>query len=101
MSRRYARLRAAYDVVLATVNAVLIVDVGSRGDGLRSVTNDAKNVVADLAAQISVTGGLVPSYGDDAGGPLGTRRLFYIDSEGRLDELKHDGCGNFRGFGAL
>ena len=26
------------------------------------------------------------------------RRLFYYDSDGALDELKHDGAGRFLGF---
>jgi len=31
-------------------------------------------------------------------GMLGERRLLYIDSEGSVDELKHDGKGAFQGF---
>jgi hypothetical protein len=95
-----SQLRAAYDVVLATMNAVVIVDTG-HVEGLRTVTNDAEAVVADLASQVSVTGGLAPSYGEDAGGSLGARRLFYIDSSNRMDELLHDGRGKFTGFAPL
>lgn len=99
MTRRARNVRAGYDVIFAASNAVVILDVG-HVNGCPTITNDAAAVVADLASQISVTGGLVPSFGDDAGGMLGKRRLFYIDSDGRMDELLHDG-GNFRGFGAL
>lgn len=90
-------VRAGYDVVFAATNAVVILDTGHQ-NGCPSVTNDAEAVVADLASQVSVTGGLASSFGDDAGGRLGARRLFYIDSVGRLDELLHDGAGNFTGF---
>lgn len=49
--------------------------------GGRSVTNDAENVVEYLYSV------------------YGNRRIFYIDSEGILDELRHNN-GNFVGFGS-
>ena len=49
--------------------------------GGRSVTNDAENVVEYLY------------------GVYGNRRVFYIDSEGVLDELRHKN-GVFVGFGS-
>jgi len=49
--------------------------------GGRSVTNDAENVVEYLYNL------------------YGNRRIFYIDSEGILDELRHNN-GNFVGFGS-
>ena len=48
----------------------------------KTVTNDAENVVAELHAR----------------GVLGNRRLFYYDSDGRRDELVHDGNGIFLNF---
>ncbi len=60
---------------------IVIVDVGDHAR-VRTITNDAEAVVRHLHAN----------------GDLGTRRLLYHDSEGALDELKHDGAGTFKGF---
>lgn len=60
-----------YEIVQNTPGSTLIIrDVGHENH--RSVTNDAENVVDDLA----LLGWLPPG-----------RRLFYYDSEGQLDEL--------------
>ena len=98
--RAVREVSAGYEVLFAAVNAVVIADTGHH-NGCPTITNDAEAVVADLASQISVTGGLVPSYGEDSGGRLDSRRLFYIDSAGQMDELLHDGAGKFLGFGWL
>lgn len=68
---------AVWAVVKMDESSVTIRDVGHETH--RSVTNDAENVVATLAGQ------------------LGTRRLFYYDSMGNLDELLVKD-GRFAGF---
>lgn len=74
------RAHARYYAEIATPRLVVIDDIGKED---RSVTNDAEAVVADLHEQ-----GLLPP---------GTILLYY-DSTGTLDQLKHDGAGNFTGF---
>lgn len=71
--------RARYRVESQTDDQILIKDIG--GDCM-SVTNDAESVVRDLHRN----------------GILGDRQLLYIDSEGSVDEIKHDGKGVFQGF---
>lgn len=70
--------RSSWTIEARTPHGVLIRDTG----GQLSVTNDAETVVAMLLA----AGDLHPG-----------QRLFYFDSEGRLDELVHDGS-KFTGF---
>lgn len=74
-------VHAAYRLVSQTPQQVTIRDVG--GDKRPSVTNDAEYVVFRLHAL-----GLLPEG----------QRLIYSDSEGRLDEISHDGQGHFTGF---
>ena len=62
---------ANYKVVVVGPDRIKIRDVGP-WDKYLTVTNDAENVVRELAVQ-----GLLPAG----------RRLFYYDSDGRLDEL--------------
>jgi hypothetical protein len=62
---------------------MLIVDVGH--NTCMSVTNDAENVVASLARDGYLTS---------------AKRLLYLDSDGRKDEILHDGK-KFRGFRIL
>jgi hypothetical protein len=71
--------KATYRVELQNEEEILIKDVGK---DCMTVTNDAEAVVRDLYRN----------------GMLGERRLLYIDSEGSVDELKHDGKGVFQGF---
>lgn len=71
--------RSKFIVEREDSDTVVISDVGGV---CMSVTNDAEAVVRALHDQ----------------GVLRGRRLLYYDSEGRLDELKHDGHGNFTGF---
>lgn len=73
------RLRAKYRIEEQTEEKIVIRDVGRE---CMSVTNDAEAVVRDLQQNRMLDG----------------RRLFYFDSEGQLDELKHDGNGLFTGF---
>lgn len=68
---------AIYEVVEETHEKVVIRDIG-HDRGRPSVTNDAEGVVARVKN-------------------LGSRRLFYFDSQGDLDELLHVG-GVFVGF---
>ena len=70
--------------VESTHERLIIRDVGPWDERL-TVTNDAENVVRDLAA----TGAL-----------RSDRRLWYYDSTGRLDEILH-ADGVFVGFRAL
>lgn len=69
--------RARYEIVEVAGDYIMIKDVG-HGSGM-SVTNDAERVVDDLAQR------------------LGSRKLLYIDSDGKTDELiVRD--GRFAGF---
>lgn len=70
-----------YEVLSSTSVAVTIRDVG-HDRGCRTVTNDAERVVGDLHRRSL----------------LGTRRLFYYDSFGMLDEIVHDDQGRFTAF---
>lgn len=65
-------------------DAIVIRDVG-HDQGYVSVTNDAEAVVGIIARSIGRAERAVP-------------RIFYYDSDGRLDELCHDGLGNFTEF---
>ena len=71
--------RARFFVEREDADSVTIADVG---ETCMSVTNDVEAVVKDLHDR----------------GVLKGRRLFYHDSTGSLDELKHDGKGKFTGF---
>ena len=53
--------------------------IRDRNDGHKTITNDAERVVQYL----------------HIGGKLGTRRLFYYDTEGQRDEIVHDFKGHF------
>ncbi len=63
--------KANYFIVTSDRNQVIIQDVGP-WDQCPTVTNDAENVVRELAAEGHLSNG---------------RRLFYYDSEGQLDEI--------------
>ena len=63
--------KANYIIVAVGPDRVVIRDVGP-WDKYLSVTNDAENVVLDLAGQNLLQPG---------------RRLFYYDSDGRMDEM--------------
>lgn len=79
MSRAGARTEVAID----RFSAVILRDLGP-WDRHPSVTNDAEAVVASLAANW-----------------LGGRRLLYVDTDGRVDELTYsivDGRATFTGF---
>ena len=71
-------MRSRYRVCQETADCLCIEDLGP-WDQHQTVTNDAENVVADLADK------------------LNGRRLEYYDSEGRRDQLlvRH---GRFAGF---
>jgi hypothetical protein len=70
--------KAKYAILRQNSKAVAIEDLSTG----RSVTNDAEAVVRELHQS----------------GILAGRRLIYFDTFGQLDELKHDGKGNFTGF---
>lgn len=73
--------RALYEIVDTSNDRLVIRDIG-HDCGRPTVTNDAEAVVAELHC-LNVLAG---------------RKLLYYDSSGDLDELVHDGAGNFVGF---
>lgn len=73
------KVRANYRVCRETPEEVLIEDMNL---GRMSVTNDADNVVAEV---VSV---------------YGNKRILYIDSDGRTNELVHEN-GVFKKFGTI
>lgn len=81
-----APLVSQYNVDWENEGFVCIRDIGHETS--MSVTNDAERVVRELTER-----GLLGRNG------VGKRRLLYVDSTGRLDEILHDGCGAFQGFG--
>ena len=71
-------MKSSFSITEIKDDRVVILDNNLGG---RSVTNDAENVVEYLYSV------------------YGNRHIFYIDSEGVLDELRHKN-GNFVGFGS-
>ena len=71
-------MKSSFSITDIKDDRVVILDNNLGG---RSVTNDAENVVEYLHSV------------------YGNRRIFYIDSDGVLDELRHNN-GNFVGFGS-
>ena len=71
-------MKSSFSITDIKDDRVVILDNNLGG---RSVTNDAENVVEYLYSV------------------YGNRRIFYIDSDGVLDELRHKN-GNFVGFGS-
>lgn len=71
-------MKSSFSITEIKDDRVVILDNNLGG---RSVTNDAENVVEYLY------------------NVYGNRRIFYIDSEGVLDELRHN-KGEFVGFGS-
>lgn len=61
---------------------VLLEDVSAQFGG-KTITNDAEQTVKTMHELRR----------------LKQRRLFYVDTDGRIDELLHDGNGKFLGFG--
>ena len=74
------QVRARYEIVKWEADRVTIRDAFDSADPTMSVTNDAEAVVAEML-----------------GRGLGRRHLYYFDTHGQLDELKHDGV-KFTGF---
>lgn len=74
--------KARYIIESESPKTLIISDVGTHH---MSITNDAEGVVKELHENNLLMG----------------RRLYYYDSDGRLDELKHDGNGKFTGFAHL
>ena len=71
-------MKSSFSITEIKDDRVVILDNNLGG---RSVTNDAENVVEYLY------------------NVYGNRRIFYIDTEGVLDELRHN-KGEFVGFGS-
>jgi polysaccharide deacetylase 2 family uncharacterized protein YibQ len=71
-------MKSSFSITEIKDDRVIILDNNMGG---KSVTNDAENVVEYLY------------------NIYGNRRIFYIDSEGILDELRHN-KGEFVGFGS-
>ena len=78
--------KSAFLVMHPEDGIVAVFDNMHEEPGAISVTNDADNVVAALTE----TGDLQPGI-----------RLIYQDTEGRWDEMRHDGKGAFLGFRSL
>ena len=72
---------AQFEIVSSNNEVLHIKDVGDHSKVL-TVTNDAESVVGRLHRS----------------GDLGARKLLYTDSDGAVDELKHDGAGRFTGY---
>lgn len=72
------KARASYVIERQSDTIIVIADVGT---GI-TVTNDAEAVIQEMHER----------------GLLQTQQVLYYDSEGQLDELKHDGKGRFTGF---
>lgn len=66
-------------------DVVVVEDLHDDANQAMSVTNDAERVVSYLHGT----------------GILENRRLVYRDTDGRWDELKHDGHGKFVGFAPI
>jgi hypothetical protein len=71
-----------HQVVERTGAFIAIVDDYTDTSPCKTVTNDAEYVVGQIKP------------------PKGVR-LIYRDTDGRWDELKHDGAGHFTGFAPL
>ncbi len=67
---------AHYLIVTENSQYMLLRDVGPWNE-YKTVTNAAENVISELAHR------------------LGSRKLYYIDSDGTTDELVHDNKGKF------
>lgn len=70
-------------------NSIVIRDIGHR-EGYASITNDAEGTVQTVLRLCRRLGETVSHN---------TPPLYYYDSDGRLDQLEHDGDG-FLGFKA-
>lgn len=71
-------MKCSFTIAKVTSDAVFLID----NDEGMSVTNDAENVVAYCLKE------------------HGTKRIIYRDTEGRWDELMHDGV-SFTGFSPI
>lgn len=81
---RHRTPRASFSIAFSPVGSRDSLVIRDQGGGL-SITNDAEGVILDLFEM----GELPPGQ---------RRRVFYFDSDGRLDELLHDDHGTFTGF---
>jgi len=75
--------KAEFSIQVDAPGYVYIIDTG-HNHGKRTITNDAENVVSELYGLI-----------DD----LKSKRIFYLDSDGRIDEIIHS-AGRFVTFKA-
>lgn len=78
--KEHREIVADFQVIFRADTCMLLKDLDAGGP---SVTNTADAVLRVLQR---------------AYGPLGTRRVYYVDSAGQIDELKHRD-GKFSGFG--
>ena len=78
----YDKLKASFTLRFNNLSYVLISDNANELQTM-SVTNDAENVV---------------KYLKDNAVLIGNAILYYIDTDGRIDILEHDGNGTFTGF---
>ena len=80
----YDRLKSSFTLRFNNLSYVLISDNSNELQTM-SVTNDAENVV---------------KYLKDNAVLIGNAILYYVDTDGRVDILEHDGNGTFTGFKA-
>ena len=77
-----SRTRSNWKLVARKNSALWIVDLYDQSNPTLTITNDTEAVIHALRAE----------HGLDA------ERVFYRDTDGRWDELLHDGRGGFVGF---
>lgn len=78
------RARADYDYRQSTIDGAPVLLIVDLDIGNMSLTNDAENVLAEIAAKMP--------------GPLTAFRVFYRDSDGAWDEMVLDRAGNLADF---
>lgn len=81
--RRLPEIRCGFFVEEEDFLGTRLLLCDTNSPGKMSVTNDAENVVRVLT---------------EAGRLKPDTQLLYRDSDGRIDEIRHDGRGNFLGF---
>ncbi|MDE3097557.1 MAG: hypothetical protein KGK07_16345 [Chloroflexota bacterium] len=72
-----------YQVAQRRVGEWFLLEPAAGELGGPTITNAAEEVVADLHHAL---------------GLRASERVFYVDTDGRVDELLHDGVGKFTGF---
>lgn len=85
---------ARFEIRMLAVNAVVVESDPMRG--VKNIEDVPEAFVAYLAQQRRLNDGFIAAP-DEASGPLGERRLFFVDTKGQFTELLHDGKGKLLG----